>query len=223
MQMSEKKSRIFWDRVLVLGEDDCWEWQHGRFDTGYGAFYLNGQNRGAHRLSYEYSHGDINDSKLFVCHSCDNPPCVNPNHLFLGTSKVNVNDMHNKGRDVKYYAEREECSNGHKYELDSYFIRVRDGLESRVCRECDRQRGEKYRRNLGVKDINLIEGCSLGHKYDEDNLIPSGVKAGWKACLACNRAKSWIRNHEGYDIKYVSDLCYEFKLSPSKLIKKGLL
>jgi hypothetical protein len=81
----------------------CWDWQATKFPSGYGVFYLKhkGQliNR-AHRASYILHCGDIPKSK-FICHTCDNPSCVNPEHLWAGTAKENKLDCILKGR-AKY-------------------------------------------------------------------------------------------------------------------------
>jgi hypothetical protein len=146
----------FWSKVNVLSEDECWEWTAGRFDAGYGAFYINGQNRGAHRISFEIANGPIEDD-IFICHICDNPPCVNPNHLFAGTPTDNVLDMIGKGRQVKYYSEQTHCIRGHKYEDGSYWIRVKkNGDESRVCKACDKIRGEKMRAKRRAETIDPV-------------------------------------------------------------------
>ena len=77
--------------------DACWIWKGGRVKTGYGRFYVNGKHIYAHRYSYEIHIGKIPPNKI-VLHSCDNPPCVNPKHLSLGSHQDNSFDMVKKTR-----------------------------------------------------------------------------------------------------------------------------
>ena len=84
----------FWEKVDKRGPDECWPWIAGHHSFGYGVF----GPKTAHRVSYELEYGPIDSPKLVVCHRCDNPPCVNPAHLFLGSQRVNMQDAKSKGR-----------------------------------------------------------------------------------------------------------------------------
>lgn len=92
----------FWSRVQKT--DSCWLWLGGRNNKGYGFLGVRGRNTLAHRFSYEIHHGPIPDG-LLVCHTCDVPACVRPDHLWLGTVKQNADDMVRKGRGRNYRAE----------------------------------------------------------------------------------------------------------------------
>jgi hypothetical protein len=100
--MNEEFAERFWARVDKSGEPDtCWPWT-GAKSGEYGALAVLDENgawrrRPAHRVSYELVNGAIPNGML-VCHRCDNPPCVRPDHLFLGTHKDNSDDKVAKGR-----------------------------------------------------------------------------------------------------------------------------
>ena len=89
-----------WSKVEKT--DTCWLWQGYTMPKGYGVMNLFGPEKGrsrlVHRISYELHFGAIEDASLEVCHSCDVPACVRPDHLFLGTHKENQQDMGRKGR-----------------------------------------------------------------------------------------------------------------------------
>jgi HNH endonuclease len=84
-------------RISAAG---CWEWQWGKNRRGYGKVVVHYKNVAAHRLSWTVHRGQIPDGML-VCHRCDNPPCCNPDHLFLGTNADNMRDAYDKGRSVR--------------------------------------------------------------------------------------------------------------------------
>lgn len=87
----------FWSKVKK--GDGCWEWQAGKHSGGYGLFHLSrlGRSTQAHRVAYELTHGEI-PAGMCILHACDNPPCVNPSHLRLGTQAENRADCVAKGR-----------------------------------------------------------------------------------------------------------------------------
>lgn len=89
---------------VVTTESGCWEWTGWRAH-GYGYFFHEGKDQRAHRVSYELFVGSIPDG-LVVMHSCDNRPCVNPDHLSVGTQADNVRDMVAKGRQRNRVAAR---------------------------------------------------------------------------------------------------------------------
>ena len=87
----------FWKLVTQGAPDECWEWT-GDTDDGYGVFFYHGRMRPAHELSLSFSTGEKRLESLDTCHSCDNPPCVNPAHLRFDTRLSNVRDMWDRGR-----------------------------------------------------------------------------------------------------------------------------
>ena len=95
----DKSEYSFWKRVDIKDTGECWEWLGYINTDGYGSFHWidTKQNLNAHRFSWILHFGDI-EPGYEVCHHCDNPSCVNPKHLFLGTHQDNINDMWEKGR-----------------------------------------------------------------------------------------------------------------------------
>lgn len=94
------KMRANVDKDPVTG---CWEWNKYRLATGYGRTRYMGRNFLAHRLAWILAHPDdliqiADKPKILVCHHCDNPPCCNPDHLFIGNHQKNCHDMRAKGR-----------------------------------------------------------------------------------------------------------------------------
>ncbi len=79
----------FWDKVDKSGK--CWIWRGSKLKTGYGRFHFAGKTITAHRISWMLAHGSIEEG-MHVLHKCDNPPCVNPDHLYIGTHTQNMQD-----------------------------------------------------------------------------------------------------------------------------------
>lgn len=82
-----------------ISKNSCHEWIRGKNRGGYGKITYKTKGYRAHRLAYEVANGDFN-KKLHVLHKCDNPSCVNPEHLFLGTHQDNMRDRDKKGRNI---------------------------------------------------------------------------------------------------------------------------
>ena len=95
----------FFAHVSRGARDECWSWTASSNSTGYGQIAVAGTKFRAHRLAYELHRGPIR-AGLLVLHRCDNPLCVNPAHLFLGTNADNMRDMVTKGRGRKERLER---------------------------------------------------------------------------------------------------------------------
>jgi hypothetical protein len=98
----------FWGRVEVAEDDQCWEWTGQKTVRGYGQFWFKDGNVRAHRFSYLLKYGFIY-SDLICMHVCDNPGCVNPSHLKLGTIRDNTQDMIQKNRD-KIRGSKNNCA-----------------------------------------------------------------------------------------------------------------
>lgn len=90
-------SARLWDHVSKTEGDGCWIWTRTRTSKGYGQLAFLGRVVRAHRVAWEITFGSV-PKGLFVLHRCDNPPCVRPSHLFLGTAADNSKDMVAKGR-----------------------------------------------------------------------------------------------------------------------------
>jgi len=96
-RMANTKEQAFAARHVVA-TSGCWEWTGRKDKDGYGVLTWRGKNTRAHRLSVELATGKCVTDALVVCHKCDNPGCVNPAHLFVGSVKDNATDARNKGR-----------------------------------------------------------------------------------------------------------------------------
>lgn len=136
-ELEKFKSKI--DQTNVEG---CWPWTGSKDKDGYGLFHPSSKTNTirAHRYSYQVFNGMIPEGKM-VLHKCDNPPCVNPYHLFLGTCLDNHKDMDNKNRRVIHTRSWTHCPKGHEYTKQNTIIR-KNG--HKYCRSCRNARERKY-------------------------------------------------------------------------------
>lgn len=113
---------------ITIRETGCWEWTgclRGSKTHRYGVLYFNGKHEGAHRASYVIFKGEIHEG-MNVLHRCDNPKCVNPEHLFLGDDSTNMSDMTAKGRHPYPLGETH-----HRAKLTNDQVRsIRDSIQS---------------------------------------------------------------------------------------------
>lgn len=133
----------FWEKVQRGTADECWPWTRSCVSAGYGGFQMQGKWWSTHRLAYALTYGEIPEDQ-WVLHHCDNPPCCNPAHLFLGGPPENTADMWNKGRQgVDPEAMRARfraithCPQGHEYTEANTYVYPDGRRKCRACQAAD--------------------------------------------------------------------------------------
>jgi hypothetical protein len=157
----------FFKHVIKGNNDECWLWKGAKNPAGYGRFGLPGNKRiYAHRFSYELIYGKIPD-KLYVCHHCDKPSCVNPKHLWVGTHQENMKDMVKKGRN---------CSERKGNKFGKFSIILKGSLHPLA-----KLNKEKVK-EIKVKIKNGIRGNVIAAQYNVSDQLIYDIKNGisWK-------------------------------------------
>jgi len=161
-KMTDEELKIWFYSNITITNFGCWEWNKCRGIQGYGVIRLNGKNIRANRLSLEFKLGRKINAGLLACHSCNNPPCCNPEHLMEWTLQDNMNDK------VKSSRQSKGENNGNSKLIEEQVIKIKllNGIKSSVKiaeqfgvkRACIQKiwRGEKWRH---VKIPTLTNGA----------------------------------------------------------------
>lgn len=127
---------FFLENSIPVPESGCWLWTRGTSSNGYGYWKVNGKSMVVHRLAYAAFRGPIPD-EIQTCHKCDVRSCINPDHIFLGTQKDNIQDCVAKNR--QWQVRKTHCQRGHAYTDEN--TRPMAGRPGRLCKTCVRING----------------------------------------------------------------------------------
>ena len=150
---------------------DCWIWTGAPTSKGYGSFkyYQDRPAIGAHVSSHLFHIGEVPKGQL-VRHHCDNPPCVNPEHLILGSHSDNMKDMFARGRNGANTKPQTHCRRGHELSVVGVKIQHRkNGKIDRACRECIKMTALKKRNSPETREAHLKYQREYQREYRHRN------------------------------------------------------
>lgn len=163
---------------IIKAKSGCWDFLSGIDRCGYRRFSKsNIRSMPAHRASFAIHYGLIPDNVL-VCHKCDNPSCVNPEHLFLGTDKDNNQDKINKGRERGPTLENRQkthCKSGHEFTMENTYTRNRPG-GGRICKTCIYERSGLKCKNYGFIKKKALSSFQNKAVTTASSLIPGAER-----------------------------------------------
>lgn len=187
VDIEKVKARI--QDSITKVESGCWEWNREKAPNNYGKYRVMGETL-AHRVSY-IIHNEESIQDMCVMHSCDNPCCVNPEHLSLGSRDDNNKDRAAKKRNNHRNDGKTHCIRGHEFTEENTFIR-KGG--DRLCKACNNLRAtSKYRNNrkskgkkVGPKNKDKTH-CKRGHEFTEENTMITSQKV--RQCRICTKIR----------------------------------
>ena len=128
----------FWKFVDISGGvDACWPWRGSTGLGGYGWFQFDGQHYTATHIALAMDGRGV-PKDMHACHHCDNPPCCNPRHLFVGSQRDNLLDRTLKGRATNQFSGARHCRKGHEYTPENTLVQIRKNKPVRHCLSCRR-------------------------------------------------------------------------------------
>ena len=198
----EKLKKRFYEKFEEK-ENGCWEWNAHKNKKGYGVISVDGKPEYAHRISYMIFNGKISEG-LIIRHICDNPKCVNPNHLILGTHKDNMLDMMNRNRG-KCQFKKGITPKNKNIRSKTYYIGNRPA-EKTICKQCKKE--FLIRTDKKNKYNFCSKSCSAKHryeKYDIDGYL-NGKSAKYIVCKNCS-SRFLKRKDQILENNYCSNNC----------------